>query len=245
MTQPIASVVRVAATPQQAKIFVALLQAEGIPATIEGDSLADEVAVSRRLLNLNGTRVVVPTPSLERAREILDIVKVDEEELSAQAMAAEQPELLAPRGEKRPPSRWPLAITTFTSVIFLGLWLIQVDANADTRSTSRRFEATETGMREFRVSDGQLMGEYQDRNRNGLYERITTYHKGVETIAVDEQEDGSFERFEERRSDGTVATWLDLDGDGAVDQGVVCDANGKELQRLTWSAGQGFILQAR
>ncbi|MDO8348992.1 MAG: hypothetical protein Q7T30_02060, partial [Planctomycetota bacterium] len=92
MTQPIASVARIAATPEQAKIFVALLQAEGIPASIEGDSLADEVAVSRRMLNLNGTRVMVPTGSLERAREVLGAVQIDEAELEAQALAADAPE---------------------------------------------------------------------------------------------------------------------------------------------------------
>ena len=50
MTPPIATVVRVAATPAEAKVIVARLAAEGIPAHIDGDSLSDEVAVSRRLM---------------------------------------------------------------------------------------------------------------------------------------------------------------------------------------------------
>ena len=44
MSQPITSVVKVATTAAQAKLFAALLQAEGIPAQVDGDSLADEVA---------------------------------------------------------------------------------------------------------------------------------------------------------------------------------------------------------
>ena len=66
MSQPIESLARVASTPAQAKIFVAMLAAEGIPARVDGDSLVDEFAASQRLMNLVGTRVMVPTSALQR-----------------------------------------------------------------------------------------------------------------------------------------------------------------------------------
>ena len=88
MTEPAFAVARVAATPVQAKVFVAMLRAEGIDAFVEGDSLADEVAISRRLMNLAGVRVLVPANSLARAREVLQPAEIDEHELERQALAA-------------------------------------------------------------------------------------------------------------------------------------------------------------
>lgn len=65
MSQPLMSVVRTANSPDQAKMFVALLQAEGIPAHVDGDGLVDEFVTSRRMMNLTGVKVLVPTSSLE------------------------------------------------------------------------------------------------------------------------------------------------------------------------------------
>lgn len=96
MTAPLMSVVRVANSPEQAKMFAALLQGEGIPAHIDGDGLADEFVTSRRLMNLAGVRVMVPTSSLERAMDLLGPVEIDEAELERQALEAEDPE--TPRG---------------------------------------------------------------------------------------------------------------------------------------------------
>jgi predicted methyltransferase MtxX (methanogen marker protein 4) len=97
MSQPLMSVVRTADSPDQAKMFVALLQAEGIPAHIDGDGLADEFMTSRRLMNLAGVKVLVPTSSLVRARDLLAPVEIDEAELERQALEAEDPEAPPPR----------------------------------------------------------------------------------------------------------------------------------------------------
>lgn len=88
MSGPIESVARVANTPEQAKVFVATLMAAGIPARIEGENLTDEWAASRRLMNLLGTRVMVPTKCVEQARELLQPVAIDAGELEQQALAA-------------------------------------------------------------------------------------------------------------------------------------------------------------
>lgn len=92
MSEPLMSVVRVANSPDQAKMFAALLQGEGIPAHIDGEGLVDEFVSSRRLLNLTGVRVLVPTTSLERAKDLLGPVEIDAAELERQALAAEDPE---------------------------------------------------------------------------------------------------------------------------------------------------------
>jgi hypothetical protein len=87
MTEPIETVAAVAKTPAQAKVFVAMLTAEGIPARTDGDLLADEFAASRRMLNLLGCKVFVPTRSLDRARDILQPVSIDAADLEQQALA--------------------------------------------------------------------------------------------------------------------------------------------------------------
>lgn len=240
MTQPIASMVKVAATPEQAKVFVALLQAEGIPASIEGDSLADEVAVSRRMLNLNGTRVMVPTASLERAREILGAAQIDEDELTAQALAASDPEQAAPERQAGPaavgPSRWPLVVATGAAVLFFVLWLTSGWTAPDLLvGPTFRGERTATGYRTVRIADGKLMSEWFD---NG--ETVSYGDDGQQVSAIDEDGDGRCEQIDERRKLGVVCAWTDSDGDGVMDQCVVKDAIGRELQRLRWVDGTGF-----
>lgn len=93
MNEPISTVVKVASTPDQAKVYVAMLEAEGIPAFIDGNSSTDEFAMSQRMLNVSDVRVLVPTEAFERALEILRPTEVDDDELARQAMdAADDPE---------------------------------------------------------------------------------------------------------------------------------------------------------
>lgn len=80
-------VIRTAATPAEAQVLVALLQSAGIPAHVEGTALADEFALSRRLLNLHCVRVVVPAACAVQARELLSCAPVGDDELTAQALA--------------------------------------------------------------------------------------------------------------------------------------------------------------
>ena len=88
MSTPIAALAKAAATPEQAKVWVAMLQANGIPAHVDGESLVDEYAISRRLMNLLGVNVMVPSNCVAQAREILQPAEIDSEELTRQAMAA-------------------------------------------------------------------------------------------------------------------------------------------------------------
>lgn len=244
MSQPITSVVKVATTAAQAKIFAALLQAEGIPAQVDGDSLADEVAISRRLIHLNGTRVMVPTASLARAREILAAVQIPDDELEAQAMAAEAPEqpVARPAPTTASGSRWPLLLTGIAAITFLALWLGEVDARAEGTSPLVRFEPIEGGIREIRRRDDTVLRDCFDRNRNGNYERLVVYVDGKpRNEGIDEDEDGRWETSIEHFADGSTAKWTDADHDGQLDSCTVQDAKGKIVQRLGWQPGAGYV----
>lgn len=122
---PIAAVAAHAATPAQADLMVALLRAEGIPATVEGSALADEVAISRRAMHLTGLKVWVPVPLLENARDVLAPANVEEDELVAQALAA-APEAGCVPGEAHPSLGslpGPRAVRR-TSMLLLLPWLL-------------------------------------------------------------------------------------------------------------------------
>lgn len=122
MSQPIESVAATAATPGQAQVFCAVLRAQGIPARVEGDLLADEWAVSRRLMNLLGTRVMVPTESLAAARELLQPASISLEDLTAQALAAPMPPAHASTlGSAAPHSRGVMWITLLLSALLIAL----------------------------------------------------------------------------------------------------------------------------
>ncbi|MFK7739507.1 MAG: hypothetical protein AB8H80_04220 [Planctomycetota bacterium] len=88
MSESSHTVVKVSGTPEQAKICVAMLQAEGIPAFTDAQSAPDEFAMSQRLMNLSGSKVMVPNSAVDRAREILKPQDVDLDELTRQALEA-------------------------------------------------------------------------------------------------------------------------------------------------------------
>jgi hypothetical protein len=93
VNSPISTVVKVASTPDQAKIYVAMLEAAGIPAFIDGNSSVDEFAMSQRMLNVSNVRVMVPTEAAERAMDVLKPTEVDPDDLARQALeAADDPE---------------------------------------------------------------------------------------------------------------------------------------------------------
>lgn len=87
MSDPISTVVKVASNPEQAKIYVAMLAAEGIPAFTDG-ATPDEFSMSQRMMNLSNVKVMVPTDAAERAKEILQPAEVDLDELTRQALEA-------------------------------------------------------------------------------------------------------------------------------------------------------------
>jgi hypothetical protein len=247
MDRPLSAVVRVASTPDQAKVFVALLQAEGIPAYVEGDMLADEVAASRRLMNLAGTRVLVPSASIERAREILGNAEVDPAELEQQALTAVDPEHMPEPTQPEPPVstrtlRWALVVAIAAAVAFLCLWLSELEGRAAAQD-SRLDDRRDSGPQEVRISDRLVMRSSYDRDKDVIV-HVMTWNRAdgsVSAIWTDADEDGVYETSEERRQDGTTATWIDTDRDGTYDECRVTDREGRVLQTLVWQRGTGFV----
>ncbi len=124
MSNPIEAVACVATTPAQAKVFVATLMAEGIPARIEGENLTDELAASRRLMNLIGTRVMVPTKCVERARELLRPEPIDATELEREALAAEDQREAMPRSPlDQQTTGWGMALLLMVAITAVVVWL--------------------------------------------------------------------------------------------------------------------------
>jgi len=107
--------------------------AAGIPARIDGESLADQFAASMRLMNLIGTKVYVPTASLAQAREIVRPMQIDADELTRQALAAASPERMPPadggatvitKPWARSVSRWLLVGMVGLPSAALAVWLL-------------------------------------------------------------------------------------------------------------------------
>jgi hypothetical protein len=252
MTTPIETVVRVAATPAQAKIFVAMLQAEGIPARTDGDSLVDEFAASRRLMNLLGTKVFVPTASLARAQEILAPVAVDPAELEREAMATpgETVARRAPRSiadladaQRQSSLAGPLlALALGAAVLFAFLW-----QRADARAVSPHplFDYVVDGatMREVRRSDGRTLRVLYDRDRDGVHERVDALAAdGTVLTSAGGFADGIYASWTETRGDGLTVSWVDADRDGVQDRATVTDRAGKVLQTIEWQPGRGYVI---
>jgi len=250
MTTPIATVVRIAATPAEAKVLAARLQAEGIPAHVDGDSLSDEVAVSRRLMNLNGTRVMVPTASLERAREILASEVCDAAELEQQALAASDPERapapVAANGARGAnPLLWPFVGASALALVFFVLWFDYVDLHASTKDPLFDFVPRGDGVAEsVRRSDGAVVARWHDENGNRIWDRQDTVVDGrVVSSAFDTDQDGHWERLVTKRAGGWTETWTDGDRDGVFELGVITDAKGVVQQRITWKPEVGFVTE--
>jgi hypothetical protein len=254
-SQPIESVAKVAATPAQAKVFVALLQAEGIPARVEGDSLVDEFAASRRLMNLIGTRVMVPTASLDRAQEILQPVEVDAAELERQALAATSAESsAAPRAANTNASGVPakptslmgplLVLSLGAAGLFAFLWQRALSAPAPPHP---EFDYTFEGntMRETLRKNGRLLRVIHDAEQDLVLERQDIFGPdGKLKVTCDHYEDGNYLRVTQHRTDGFTATWTDEDRDGVSDRAVVADGDGKVVQTIEWQPGLGFVIKA-
>lgn len=256
MATSIESVVCTAATPAQAKILVAMLQAEGIPARTDGEHLTDEFAASRRLLNLLGTRVFVPTASLERAREIVQPIAIEPDELERQALAAApEPPAPGPTGPGsggRPGAAghlwlW-LLLALGAAAVMATLWLearSQLEALARAADPAVRFERAGDHWREVRTADGRTLRRFFEAPGGG-YGRIETLAAdGSVLVTASELADGVYGRLVETRGDGLTATWSDDDRDGVFDRATVTDGDGRLVQTIEWQPRIGFVVTAR
>jgi hypothetical protein len=249
MSQPIASVVHTARSPEEAKLLAARLQAEGIPATVEGDGLVDEFAMSRRLMNLLAVRVMVPTSSLERAREILGPVEVDDDELERQALAADGGETPAPEAAPRPAVRiswWPLVVASSAALTFFVLWLRETKLRESTQSPFFAYETIPGGLVEIDREHPDQVTTYFDDDGDGKYERIATTDAEGRPVgtSTDRDRDGRIDEFVQYVGDLTVK-WTYANAEDSLMSCVVTDAQGKIVQRLVWRDGKGYVVEDR
>jgi len=248
MNEHSVSTLCVASTPAQAKLFVAMLQSEGIRAAAENETLADEFAASQRLLNLAGTTVKVPTDDLERAREILAEAHrgIGDDELEAQALAAGQRETAVPRSDK-PLPRWSLPLLMLC-IGGIASWMLRdvVDATQSQADAFFDYEPTTDGLRQTSLLAPGHYTDLFDDNRDGFYERVEAHTPaGTTTISTDQNNDGDYDELVVRHADGTTERWQKTDRWEPFDLLVVESPNGTELQRLRWVDGRGFEPSAR
>lgn len=250
MSDPISVVVKVASTPDQAKMFVALLQAEGIPAAIDGGSLTDEFAISQRLMNVSSVKVMVPASSLERAKEILQPVMIDEDDLAAQAVGATGPVETAPAPRPAPsPSAsksgssmgWIAGIATVAALVFLWAW---IEASNSAHDPLYQYTSKARGTLVSLRSDGSQFGFHHDEDRDGIYELFEFWGPGKawhEVVHPDS--DGRPLRVISVEKDGLTQTWSRDRASTLYTTCTVTDAAGKVLQTLAWQPGKGFTLK--
>ncbi len=88
-------VVTSASSPAIAQSIAGLLEAEGIPAYVEGVSLQDPVALSHELMRTSGVNVKVPRSGLDAARRVLEEARragmlLEEDKLPGTEASAEE-----------------------------------------------------------------------------------------------------------------------------------------------------------
>ena len=250
MTDPISSVVAVAANSDEAKLMVAWLRAEDIPAFTDPDSAADEFAMSQRLMNLTSVKVMVPTSQLERAREILDRRgTIDREEVSQQAVAAAGPECeqespqvkRATGGSSWLPWVWAIA-ATLLAILFLVQWL-------DTRQRLRipGFDTVwnDDTYSQYLTGTKNRISYGEDYDADGLIEKHIVFgQRSSWTQTMTELDEfGFYGKMVMRRKDDLIETWPRSKTTGQQDEVIVTNKAGEVVQRMTWQPGKGFVEQ--
>lgn len=236
-------VVRTAATPAEAKVLAAILQAEGIPAIVDGESLADEIAISRRVMNLNGVQIRVPAAALERAREILGAAQVDPDELERQALAAESPETppsSQPRGALIP---WPLATAIAAAAAMLCFVLWQQDSKLLSAYQRRtRAEPIAGGWRFRDVLTNRVLYEVFGTDTNGP-EIMRMYGADGTLLRVQRDDDGDRDpdQVDEYLPHHLQLRWTRRPGERQLLQLEVLGADHAVLRRQHFEGANGFV----
>ncbi len=238
-------VVRTAATPAEAKVLQALLEADGIRAIVDGDSLADEIAISRRIMNLSGVQVRVASAQFDAARELLGATAVDEDELVAQALAgspdAEQPPAPPAHGSSRGTvGRVALLLCCGAAVTFFSLWRGAVEHQGP-----RQYDQQDLpdGYRLTRRSTGTVAFEFQfDASHMHLVE-LRSYGPDGALLRRSRQpiDEDFYAEIEELHADGLRTIWRDTDGDRRYDQCIILDQAGNEVRHQHWAGADGWV----
>lgn len=272
MSEPELTWLDIARTPFEARIILGILEEAGIPAYIDGTSLADEVAVSRLLMNAAGVRIQVRQVDLDAAVQAIAAAKAQAPQLEADGA----PDSAAPAAVARQPGAWSWSMLVNFLLVFLVLLLgvicLQLRTTLKEYSHGGGLVWDFDGPNEWaRWADTGAMAVHRlDQDRDGHAEQIKSYNRqGVLTsISHDKNSNGMAEVFEEFTPDGrrvleahdrdedgriesylvfytdqTRGLWTDQDGDGVLERREVQDAEGKRLFVEIDRPGRGFERQ--
>jgi hypothetical protein len=214
-------VFREARNPFEARIIAAVLEDAGIPVFVAGGMLADEFALSQRMMNLQSVAVQVPKDRLADAEQALAAARAggealvqDEVDVGAPAPEPAEPVAAAPRSRSR---GWTI-LCALLALGFAVLWVDARNALADARTSPfLDYEPTSDGWRFRSKSSRAIAQSSRDADRDGIPE-ATTWHDraGRPTqTAHDVDENNEVERTETFGPDGRRTTESrDADGDG-------------------------------
>lgn len=213
----------------EARILSTILSEAGIPNHVPGESLADEFAVSQRLVNLQGADIHVPPDLVEQARAAIESARPETDarlEELAMAAGSEPDAETAPRPQPQvsPPSpgsgRKTLLIIGLVLLLAIvgSLWL-------DARASLARFEedllytvqVTDLGWSGRWLHNGKLAYRATDEDYNGVPEKYEHFSRDgvLLSISFDEDQNGVFERIDSFDRSGRLADRsIDADQDG-------------------------------
>lgn len=238
----------------EAELVVGVLKADGILAHVPGGLLADEFAVSQRLLNLNAVDVLVPAARAADARAALERARAAGAAMAQEDAAQEDGESAAPTtsaagaADGQPAQRYPwllVSALTVLSVTFLMLFL-------EERNKVRRLSNPLT---EY---SGQVEGadlwvwagtkvpasRTTDHNGNGVPEWLTTYSRSGRALHTmrDRNENGVYEEFVSFGANGAERiTGFDSDEDGIIERAE--EALGAQTLVTLYDRSEGTLLR--
>jgi hypothetical protein len=206
---------KTASSPLEAEVIAGVLRAADIPVYIEGSLLADEFAMSQRLMGLNAVRIQVPRDRVADAAAALAEARAASAEVDAAAAAtAPPPETSRPEAAPRAGSRlraWVLpAVLGATTLVFLVNWLeTRAALRASLQSGATyldRAASSDTALVYRWSSTGAVAFRCLDADRNGIPESIESYNL----------EGRPLQRARDRDQNGVAETVARLDGRGNV-----------------------------
>jgi hypothetical protein len=239
-----------ATTPDHANLLRALLQGAGIPAHVDGTMLADEFAISQRMMNQQGVKLMVPHDRLAEARDVIASAAVSEDELERQAMAAGGEEESAPATPETNGGHGRLTLLLgILSVIFGSLWM-QARAHAAVSHPLLHLDRVgDAGVwTDTWRHNGMPAQRRFDRDGDGHCEEIESFNRDgqLTTTAFDRDADGMWENLIEHRIGGEKIQWTDDDRDGRFDRGEVRGPDRQVItQVLRYVPGQGVAIEPR
>ncbi len=204
LEKPGYEVVAAAANTFEAQFLAGALQDEGIPTHVDEDHLADEFAMSQKMMGLQKVRVMVPKDRLDDARAIIAALP-DREPADGDSVPWEQP---GGESDEAPPARAPTAgrgAYLFWMVLFAGAAIVMTFLYLQERAINLNATGSD-GVFTWGWVDGKLVSRWNDGG-------------ALASIAHDADADGYAEQTEHFDRQGRKTTiWLDENEDGTSER---------------------------